>query len=1258
MDELSLWNKALTAQEIKSLVTTTVSGRETGLVLHYAIENGATATLVDSSPNNLNGTIINPVASPRPLNTDSRDAHGTEVTLTATDSFGTTASTTAFVVVTDNIAPVITCPGNISENSLNASGAAVTYTLPTIQEACAISGAAFNPSSAFPSPAGTSLLGTFNNHTYFLSNAAVLPADVFAATNSASYKLVEINSAAENDFLTTYVNDGTGFLIGFSDVSTEGTFSWQDGSSPSYTNWNVNEPNNFAGDEDYTVILPTGRWNDIGASARRYILELPYIYEQTAGIASGANFPIGTTTNTFVFNDGQGNTATCTFNVELVQEAVPTLTAVTLSSNNSDNSAFAKAGNTITLNFTASEDLANTPVVTIAGQNTTVSQGVNARNWTASFQLPTVQTSSLTDLPNGLVAFAINFQDLANYTGVEVTTTTDASQVTINRTPPTATAQNIELCPDGSVDYLVSATAIDNGSSDPDEVVVPALENSLSTGVATQVYNQTHINKGSIYFDGNNRLTAATVNNLPVGNSARTIEFWMKPSVTSQTGQYVFDYGAGGTFRRYAVLVNTDGRLGVLLGGGIAFTNSPVFTFDTWAHYSITYENRVFIFYIDGVEVGRNTVPRDLDTGNSNLFIGNLSNNTNFDFKGNLSELRIYDRAKTPTQVTEDYKKYLAGNEEGLVYYNKLNEGAGDAIDDSKFNIAGNVPVGVSSQPVWSTDYPSITFDNEIGTYHTILKVTDSNGNLATDTAVVILKDGTPVVMAQDLIVSLDSNGNAAIAPQQVDNGSTVCEGAVNLSLDRFDFDCSDIPLQGVSIQQPSAGSFGGINESAVWQSFTAVNDAALNKVSFELSTPSSAGTSSISMQVYEDEGTVGTLLATSSDVITLSSSDTGLQYQDFSFSNVNLTSGSTYTILLVSSNRANFQWIPVDRANPYSGGRSSLDPTMDSKFTIETTQPPVVPVTLTVTDSFGNSNQTTVTVTIADNIDPVITLTGNITETIDQGATYIEQGATVVENCSLNANGLVIGGDTVDTSTLGDYIVTYNAVDAAGNAAQELSRTVTVASILPTVVTQNITISLDATGYAVITPQDIDNGSTDTAGNPITNLSLDRTNFDCGDVLNSSVGQTLEFQSGANGINLGNISNFNGSFTTEMWVNTTTPNQSLLSQWKSGVYGRLNWFIQPDGTVRMITNVAPFDTTVQPISTTVVTDGNWHHLACVYDYDSTAGNGILSIYVDGVLEDATIPLGYSTSANGTPFQIGREETGSGPNGCSSIYLW
>jgi hypothetical protein len=86
----------------------------------------------------------------------------------------------------------------------------------------------------------------------------------------------------------------------------------------------------------------------------------------------------------------------------------------------------------------------------------------------------------------------------------------------------------------------------------------------------------------------------------------------------------------------------------------------------------------------------------------------------------------------------------------------------------------------------------------------------------------------------------------------------------------------------------------------------------------------------------------------------------------------------------------------------------------------------------------------------------PVITLNGPATLDLNVGDSYTEQGATATDNVDGDITGsIVIGGDTVNTSIAGVYVVTYNVSDAAGNAAAEVTRTVTViADTTPPVIT------------------------------------------------------------------------------------------------------------------------------------------------------------------------------------------------------------
>lgn len=101
--------------------------------------------------------------------------------------------------------------------------------------------------------------------------------------------------------------------------------------------------------------------------------------------------------------------------------------------------------------------------------------------------------------------------------------------------------------------------------------------------------------------------------------------------------------------------------------------------------------------------------------------------------------------------------------------------------------------------------------------------------------------------------------------------------------------------------------------------------------------------------------------------------------------------------------------------------------------------------VTLTVMDDSGLTDSCTATVTVQDMTGPVITLLGDAVVTLDCHGVYTEAGATAADNCDTALPAIGIGGDSVDTATPGDYVLTYDVTDASGNAAAQVTRTVTV---------------------------------------------------------------------------------------------------------------------------------------------------------------------------------------------------------------------
>ena len=166
--------------------------------------------------------------------------------------------------------------------------------------------------------------------------------------------------------------------------------------------------------------------------------------------------------------------------------------------------------------------------------------------------------------------------------------------------------------------------------------------------------------------------------------------------------------------------------------------------------------------------------------------------------------------------------------------------------------------------------------------------------------------------------------------------------------------------------------------------------------------------------------------------------------------------------------------------------------------------------VTLTVTDVNGNSSTCVAVVTVEDDLPPTIVCPANITANTDLGmcsAVVNFPMALGQDNCSVTVSqtsGLASGS----AFPVGVNTVEFTATDGSGNTAV-CSFTITVVdNEAPTMVCQNITIQLDASGNASITAADVDGGSTDNCG--IASISVSPSTFDCSDVGDNPVVLTV----------------------------------------------------------------------------------------------------------------------------------------------------
>ena len=169
----------------------------------------------------------------------------------------------------------------------------------------------------------------------------------------------------------------------------------------------------------------------------------------------------------------------------------------------------------------------------------------------------------------------------------------------------------------------------------------------------------------------------------------------------------------------------------------------------------------------------------------------------------------------------------------------------------------------------------------------------------------------------------------------------------------------------------------------------------------------------------------------------------------------VNVTANADTTIPVITLVGANPQIIELGTAYSELGATATdnIDGDISANISIDATYVDIntvgdYTVTYNISDAAGNpATQVTRTVTITpDTTIPVITLVGANPQSIELGTAYSELGASATDNIDgdISASVVIVATD-VDINTEGDYTVTYNVSDAAGNPADEVTRTVTI---------------------------------------------------------------------------------------------------------------------------------------------------------------------------------------------------------------------
>jgi hypothetical protein len=158
--------------------------------------------------------------------------------------------------------------------------------------------------------------------------------------------------------------------------------------------------------------------------------------------------------------------------------------------------------------------------------------------------------------------------------------------------------------------------------------------------------------------------------------------------------------------------------------------------------------------------------------------------------------------------------------------------------------------------------------------------------------------------------------------------------------------------------------------------------------------------------------------------------------------------------------------------------------------------------VIFTATDECGNFVTTEATINTEDTIPPVIGCPGDVTavtEDGDCGAIVNFQPAVAIDNCGSAFTHQTGGLGSGSVFPVGDTLIEYTAQDDCGNLATCTFMVTVIDDDAPMAICQDLTVTLDDTGNATITADQLNFGSNDNCG--VGSVAINVDTFDCSNV-------------------------------------------------------------------------------------------------------------------------------------------------------------
>jgi hypothetical protein len=426
-------------------------------------------------------------------------------------------------------------------------------------------------------------------------------------------------------------------------------------------------------------------------------------------------------------------------------------------------------------------------------------------------------------------------------TGTAANGCENTSQVTVQLVPrdfddEVLTTTAPEFCPDGSpfsatistagssvgVDYYLRNSIDDAVVDGPIVGTGSALDFNAGTLTGTTTFNvfaeQPSVSTNyALDFDGSNDKVATTYT--LQNTSTLTFEGWILPRATI-VNRILTNYAGSGAAIGGDIIIDTydaSANNGKALriyatgpGNVVSVYSVPnVLTLHTWNHFAVTFDNGVVKMYVNGIQVGSSTMNfTSIPTASAPFYMGEDRGGTAAEFlNGQLDEVRIWNTARTASELAENKNICLAGTETGLDAYYNFDDGMGTETTDL---VSSNNGTLTNMDP--ATDWVSSSANVSCLDYFSCSYQMSQEITIGDQTA--------PVVVAQDVEVQLDKTGFIVLDAASFNSGSsdncTISEDLI-LELDQTLFSCDDVGVHTVTLTATDAAG----NQSSTTASVT-----------------------------------------------------------------------------------------------------------------------------------------------------------------------------------------------------------------------------------------------------------------------------------------------------------------------------------------------------------------------------------------------------------------------------------------------------